>query len=105
VARLDLRDPGNLAVARPLIDTRLPWPPHVLERWQDVMRRIGTHGTIERTVSTVEDDSVGASGSVRAGYRFGGGGKVIRIHKRLVEATAHTGGSGARERFDCTGQG
>jgi hypothetical protein len=68
------------------------------------MRRIATHGTVERTVSTVQDDSKGASGSVRVGYRFGAGGRITRIHKSLVEASARTGGSRDRERFDCTAQ-
>jgi hypothetical protein len=98
--RLDLRDPANRAVAQPLLDTRLPWPPSIRPRVDAVLRRIGTHGTVERTVFEVADDSIGASGSVRGPWKFGASGKLIRVHKRLVEATARTGGA-ERERFDC----
>ncbi len=97
VMRLDLRDPSNLAVARPLLDTRLPWPGALRGRVDAVLARIGTHGTVERTVSEVADDSVGGSASAR---RFGLAGKLIRVHRRLVEATARTGGA-ERDRFDC----
>jgi hypothetical protein len=104
VARLDLRDPANYAVARPLVETRLPWPPDVSRRARDVLARIGTHGVIERTVSEVDDDSRAVSGSVRGGWKFGAGGRRIDIHKRLVDASARTGGPYERDRFDCTGR-
>ena len=100
VMRLDLRDPGNRAVARALLDIEMPWPPAARERIAAVFERIATHGTIERSVFEIDDDSAGFSGSVRSGVTFGAGTKRIRIHKRLVSATARTGGR-ARERFDC----
>ncbi len=101
VMRLDLRDPENLAVARPLLDTRLPWPRALRGRVDAVLARIGTHGTVERTVSEVADDSVGGSLAIRGAGKFGLAGKLIRVHRRLVDATARTGGR-ERERFDCT---
>jgi hypothetical protein len=101
VMRLDLREPANLAVARPLIDTRLPWPPDIRARVEAVLRRIATDGTVERAISEVDDRSWGASGSVRGGLEFGAGGKRIKVHRKLVEATARTGGPYERERFDC----
>ena len=104
VARLDLRDPANYAVARPLLEARLPWPPAIERDVRAVLARIATDGVVERTVSEVDDDSSGVSGSVRGGWKFGAGARRIRIHKRLVDATARTGGPYARERFDCTGQ-
>ena len=98
--RLDLRDPENRAIAQPLLDTRLPWPGSVRPRVDAVLRRIGTHGTVERTLSEIADDSRGASGSVRGGWKFGASYKHINIHRKLIEATARTGGA-ERERFDC----
>jgi hypothetical protein len=104
VARLDLRDPANYAVARPLLDTTLPWPPDVDRKVRAVLARAATNGVVERTVSEIDDNSWGVSGSVRGGLRFGGGVRKVKIHKRLVEATARTGGPHDRERFDCTGE-
>jgi hypothetical protein len=65
-----------------------------------VLARIGTHGTVERTVSEITDDSFGVSGSVRTTSTFGAAGKKINVHRKLVEATARTGGDD-RDRFDC----
>jgi hypothetical protein len=96
--RLDLRDPGNLAVARSLLATR---PSELRERAEAVFRRIETHGIIERTVSEVSDDSRAASFSIQLGAKVGLSGKRIEVHRKLVEATARTGGPRERERFDC----
>ncbi len=100
VMRLDLRNAGNRAVAEPLIDTRWPWPLDLRNRVDDVIRRIGTHGTIERTVLEIVDESTGVSGSVQGTAKYGASFKSINVHKRLVEATARTGGA-ERDRFDC----
>jgi hypothetical protein len=100
VLRLDLRDAENRAIAQPLIDTRWPWPLDMKGRINDVIRRIGTHGTVERTVLAIDDASIGASGSVQGAWKFGAAGRLIRVHKRLVEAKARTGGAD-RDRFDC----
>ena len=35
------------------------------------------------------------------GVKFGVSGKRIKVHKQLVSATARTGGTYERERFDC----
>ena len=48
----------------------------------------------------IDDESIGASGSVQGAWKFGAGGRLIRVHKRLVEASARTGGA-ERDRFDC----
>jgi hypothetical protein len=100
VFRLDLRVPGNLAVARSLVDAAWPWPPAVLGRLGAVFERIGSHGTVERFVSDVEDEGWGASGSGKAGIQFGGGFKRIDVRRRLVEAGARVGGQ-IRRRQDC----
>ena len=102
VERLDLRDPANRAAAGPLIDAREPLN-HLLGVLRTLHARIPEHGTIERTVSALDDDSVSISGSVRAGPKLGAGYKKIKIHKQLVAATVRTNGSGERDRFDCTG--
>ncbi|MDA0178898.1 hypothetical protein OJ997_01220 [Solirubrobacter phytolaccae] len=100
VARLDLRDPTNAAAARPLLDARLPWGPEERAAFAVAGARIASHGTIERTVSSVSDDSRGISGSVRGGAKFGGSAKKIDVHRSLVEASARTGGYD-RRRLDC----
>jgi len=98
VQRLDLRDPDNRAVAAPLLATKLPWGNR--EAIAAVAERIASHGTIERTVSTVEDDTKGLSGSVKGGWKFGGAYKRIKIKRSLVSASARAGGL-ERRRYDC----
>jgi hypothetical protein len=100
VARLDLRDPANLAVARPLLDSPEPWSSVGGAGKQAVMDRIATHGVVERTISAVDDRSWGASAAVKAGLRFSLGGKRVKVHKTLREATIQRGAlRGAR--LDC----
>ena len=100
--RLDLRDPGNLAVARPLLETRLPWPPTIRDRVDAVLRRIGTHGTVERTVSEVDDDSIGASRAASARrVKFGGSGKWIDDPQAARRGDRADRRPHERERFDC----
>jgi hypothetical protein len=100
IARLDLRDPGNLAAARPLLEHNLPWPPGDGPRKAAVMRRIATHGVIERTVSEIDDDSKGASGSIRGGLKLGASARKLKIRKQLVQATVQRGAL-AGARLDC----
>ncbi|MDA0169136.1 hypothetical protein OJ998_08575 [Solirubrobacter taibaiensis] len=98
VYRLDLRDPANRAVAAPLLAAKLPWGNR--EAIAAVAERIKSHGTIERTVSSVEDDTRGVSGSVKGGWKFGGAVKRIKVHRELVSASARAGGL-ERARYDC----
>ena len=99
-ARLDLRDPANLAVARPLLDSQEPWSAVGGAGKQAVMDRIATHGVVERTVSAVDDRSWGASAAVKAGLRFSLSGKRVKVLKRTVEASVQRGAlKGAR--LDC----
>jgi hypothetical protein len=100
VHRLDLRDPANRAVAAPLLSVRLPWGSRERATIAAVARRIRSHGTIERTVSSVQDDTKGLSGSVKGGWKFGGSIKRIKVHRELVSASARVGGLD-RERYDC----
>jgi hypothetical protein len=101
VARLDLRDPANLEVARPLLDSPQPWSAVGGAGKQAVMDRIATHGVVERTVSAVDDDSSGASAGIKALLKFSVSGKRVKIHKRLVQATARLGTALDRRRLDC----
>jgi hypothetical protein len=100
IARLDLRDPANLAAARPLLEHGLPWPPGDGPRKQAVMRRIVSHGVIERTVSEIDDDSKGASGWVRGGLKLGASARKVQVRRQLVQASVQRGAlDGAR--LDC----
>lgn len=98
VSRLDLRDPANRAVAAPLLAMKLPWGDGAAI--DAVAARIRSHGTIERTVSSVEDDTKGISGSAKGGWKFGGSVKRIKVHRELISAGARVGGL-ERVRYDC----
>ena len=100
VYRLDLRDPENRAVAAPLLAAKWPWGARERAAIAAVGKRIAGHGTIERTVSSVSGDTRGISGSVRGGWKFGGGVKRIKVHRELVAASARVGGF-ERARQDC----
>jgi hypothetical protein len=100
VARLDLRDPANLAIARPLFESKERWTAVGGTGKQAVMDRIATHGVVERTVSEIDDDSAGVSFGVSGGWKFGLGGKKVAVHKRLVRASV-TRGALAGARLDC----
>ena len=99
-ARLDLRDPSNLAIALPLFESHERWSAVGGAGKQAVLDRIATHGVVDRTVTSVQDASRGASFAVSGGWKFGLGGKKVAVHRRLVEATVQRGAlSGAR--LDC----
>jgi hypothetical protein len=100
VARLDLRDPANLRIARPFLASQEPWSALGGGAKQAVLDRITTHGVVERTVTAIDDDSKGAALSLSGGWKFGIGGKKIAVHKRLVRATVQRGAL-AGARLDC----
>ncbi len=100
VARLDLRDPENLAIALPLLESHERWSAVGGAGKQAVLNRIATHGVVERTVTSIQDDSRGASFAVSGGWKFGLGGKRVAVHRRLVEATVQRGASSGA-RLDC----
>jgi hypothetical protein len=101
VARLDLRDPGNRAVAAPLLARRLPWPPAVHRELRTLVARAVRSGTVERAVYDVRDGSQELELSAQLGVALGVRGTEVEIDRRLVAATAWTHGSHARERADC----
>ena len=102
VARLDLRDPGNLAVARALVDVSWPWPTNLIPNIRAVAARIASHGTVERSTSAVDDESWGAAAEGSEGMKFGLSYKRIKVHRSLVDASARVGGL-ERRRQDCQG--
>ena len=71
VMRLDLREPANLAFAESLLGVPFPWPSGLADDYRRLVERMTSHGTVERTVSAVQDDSKQASGAF--GKALGGG--------------------------------
>lgn len=100
-ARLDLRDPENMGVARPFLTSPGTWVLGGGAGKRAVLDRIATHGIVERSVSTSEDHSRGGSIAAKLGFKFGIGGKHIKVVKRLVSATATVGGGLTGKRLDC----
>jgi hypothetical protein len=101
VGRLDLRDPANRAAAAPLLARRLPWPPAVVQELRAVVRRTAQAGTVERAVYAVEDRSHELAAAVRIGAELGLEAATVAVERRLVAASAWTGGSPERRREDC----
>jgi len=101
VARLDLRDASNRAVAARLLRRRAPWPPSVLEDLRAVIRHTVAVGTVERSVYAVSDQSSDFALAGRLGVELGLELDRTKVDRRLVSATAWTGGSRARAREDC----
>lgn len=101
VARLDLRDPANRAVAAPLLARRLPWPPAVDRELRTLVARAVRSGIVERAVYDVRNGSQELELSAKLGLALGVRGSEVDIDRRLVAATAWTQGSRARERADC----
>ena len=98
-ARLDLRDPGNRAVARDLLGLRPPWTPAELMRIATIGRHMLSVGTVERRVyreRTVRDRdwrlSVGPAGFDHV--------KEAR-RRDLVAATIHGADGRVTHRYDC----
>jgi hypothetical protein len=101
VARLDLRVPANRAAAAPLLRLRAPWPPAVYDDIRDVILYTAGVGTVERSVFEVSDRSEELAVAGRLGAELGFElGRTI-VDRRLVSASARTGGSAPRAREDC----
>ena len=100
-ARLDLHQPANRAAAAPLLDAKVPWPPDAVRQVEAVLAQARRTGTVERTVSLVEDRSSHFDAGARLGLALGVDVQHIEVDRRLLSATAWTNGSRARERVDC----
>jgi hypothetical protein len=101
VGRLDLRDPGNRAVAAPLLAHRMPWPPALAADLRAVLLRTARVGVVERSVYAVEDRSHDWSGALRLGVAVGLDVSELDVRRRLVDAGAWVAGSPERHRADC----
>jgi Flp pilus assembly pilin Flp len=101
VARLDLRDPANRAAAEHLLTQRLPWPAEVASEVHDVMLYTVQHGTVERAVYDVRDESSDFELAARLGEELGIEVHRVKVQRRLVAASAWTPGSQERVREDC----
>jgi len=101
VARLDLREPANRAIAARLLRRRTPWPPAVIDDLRAVIRRAVAVGTVERSVYAVSDRSGDVALAGRLGLELGLELERTKLDRRLVSATAWTGGFRARAREDC----
>ncbi len=101
VARLDLRDAGNRAVAARLLRHRAPWPPAVAADLRAAVLRAVRTGTVERSVYAVEDGSRSLELAGRLGAEIGVEAGYSKVDRRLVEASAWTAGSQERAREDC----
>jgi hypothetical protein len=97
-ARLDLRDPGSRAIAE-----RLLQPGDTADDLRALMRRVATHGVVERTGYSVEHDSRGFSVAGRLGVALGLSHERVTEERRLVDATAWVKGGAPQRRFDCLG--
>jgi hypothetical protein len=101
VRRLDLRDPGNRAAARSMLE-RPSWPMGAGPRDKVIEQRLLTHGSTERYAYEVDDDTIGASGALKAAIELGLGAKHVNVTRKLVEATVERGGL-VGQRLDCVG--
>ena len=101
VARLDLLDPANRAAAEPLLAMRLPWPPAAARELDVLVRRAVRTGVVERAVYDVRDDSASLELSAKLGLAVGVDGEEVDVERRLVAASAWTGGGRERDRADC----
>jgi hypothetical protein len=101
VARLDLRDPDNRALAERLLRFRAPWPPAIARDLRAVLRRTLEVGTVERAVYAVDDRSHAFAAGARLAVELGIETSNVDVMRRLVSATAWTRGSPERAREDC----
>jgi Flp pilus assembly pilin Flp len=101
VARLDLLDPANRAAAEPLLSLRLPWPPAASRELAVLTRRAVRSGVVERAVYDVRDDSADVKLSAKVGVAMGLDAREVAVERRLVAASAWTGGGRERDRADC----
>ena len=97
VARLDLRDPRNRAAAKSVLLTGVPTPSQLIK----LIRYTVQHGTVERSIYEVRDDSSSFALGVKLVAELGLEAKDVDVTRRLVAATAWTHGSQERLREDC----
>ena len=97
-ARLDLREPGNRAVAE-----RLLRPGGTPGNLGALAARLRTDGVLERDGYSVEERRRGFSVAGRLGIALGLEHHRITSERRLVDAVAWIRGGRPQRRFDCIG--
>ncbi len=97
-ARLDLRDDGSRAIAEHVLR-----PGRTADDLRALMRRVATHGVVERTGYAVAERRRGFSVAGRLGVALGLSHERITAERRLVDATAWVRGGPPQRRFDCLG--
>lgn len=100
VARLDLRDPESRAIAE-----RALRPPgrEAAAALRGLMRRVATHGVVERRGYAVSERRGGFSVAGRLAVALGVSHEDVRAERRLTDATAWVRGGPPQRRFDCLG--
>jgi hypothetical protein len=97
--RLDLRDPDNRAAASDVLE-RLRSSPPILDL-RPLMLYAVQRGTVERSVYDVRSDSSDFELGVKLGLELGLDAETVKVQRRLVAASAWTGGAQERVREDC----
>jgi hypothetical protein len=100
VARLDLRDPESRAIAERVL--RLPGR-GLAAAMRGLVRRIATHGVVERLGYAVSERRGGFSVSGRLGVALGLSHERVSAERRLTDAIAWVRGGPPQRRFDCLG--
>lgn len=98
-ARLDLRDPGNRAVAERLLHPSLS----TLADLRALSARIRSHGVVEYDDYEVNERRSGFSVASKLGLALGLTHHRIASERRLVDAVAWIRGGPPQRRFDCLG--
>jgi hypothetical protein len=98
-ARLDLRDPGNRAVAERLVRPGADAPANLAA----LIARIRSHGVVERDGYVVAERRRGFGIAAKLGIALGLEHERISSERRLVDAVAWIRGGPPRRRFDCLG--
>lgn len=97
--RLDLREPGNRAVAERLLRPGASTPANL----RALTGRMRTHGVIERAGYSVIESRRGFSAGAKLGVALGLTHQRIDSERRLVDAVAWVRGGPPQRRFDCIG--
>jgi hypothetical protein len=99
-ARLDLRDPGNRAVAARLL--RRPGASTSADM-RALTARMRSHGVIEYSAYSVRERRRGFSIAARLGVAVGLSHRRVWSERQLVDAVAWLRGGPPQRRFDCLG--
>jgi hypothetical protein len=97
--RLDLRDPESRAIAERVLRPGLRTPGDL----RALVRRIASHGVVERAGYAVEERRSDFAISGRLGVALGLSHARVTAERRLTDAVAWVRGGPPRRRFDCLG--